>query len=90
MATSVKMSISLPQRVAEFIEGEAAKRQKPRSAVVAELLEEKRRQLFEEELAQAYLEMAEDDQEFAERAFPLQAEVVLRDAPYDAEAARDS
>lgn len=74
MARTIKMTFSLPTDIAEFIGALASKREQPRSVVVAAVLEEKRRQLFEEELARAYLEMGDEDREFARQAFPLAAE----------------
>lgn len=87
---AVKVTITLPKLVAEFIDELAAKRDQPRSTVVAELLEEKRKQLFEEELAQTYIETAEDCREFARLALPLQREVITKYAPYDAPSPGDN
>ena len=79
---AVKVTITLPEIVADFVDELAARRRQPRSTVVADLLEEKRRQLLEEELTQAYVETAEDCREFARLALPLQREVIMAYAPY--------
>ncbi len=80
---SVKVTISLPSSLAQFIDELAARQERPRSTVVAGLLEEKRQQLFEQELRQAYLETSEDSLRFAQEAASLGWEVVARHAPYD-------
>ncbi len=82
MAT-VKVTISLPKAIAHFIDELAAKEERPRSAVIAGLLEERRRQLFEAELAQAYIETAEDSLRFAEEGIWLDWEVISKYSPYD-------
>ncbi len=74
MARTVKVTYSLPTEITEFIEALPRSRAQPRSAVVAEMLEEKRRELFQQELAKAYLDGAESASEFACGAFPIAAE----------------
>jgi predicted DNA-binding protein len=75
MPTTVKVTISLPQELAEYADKLASQRGRPRSQIIAELIDESRGAAFREELAEAYRSMAEESAKFAREAFPLSAQV---------------
>ena len=83
MANTTKLTVSVPVEVAEFLDQQARERQQSRSAIVSAWLEEKRKEVFEAELAQAYMEMADDLEQFAREILPMEAEMVMKYAPYD-------
>ena len=74
MTKSVKVTISLPYRLAEFVDRLALERQCPKSRLIAELLAEKELRIQREALIQGYEALAEENRRFAEEALPLAAE----------------
>ncbi len=75
MRTSIKLTISLPEDLAEFANKLASDSGRPRSQVIADLLEARRDAVFQAELAESYEAMADESVQFAKEAFPLAAEV---------------
>lgn len=72
---TVKMTISLPEELAEFAEKVAAATNRPRSRIFAELLEGKRKEILRNSLVEGYRALAEENRQFAGGAFSLAAEV---------------
>ena len=70
-----RMTVTLPQKTAEYARQVARRRGKSRSAVVAEALEALREAELEGELAEGYRAMAAESRRFAREAMPLAAEV---------------
>ncbi len=73
-STVRKLTISLPADLADFIERLAAKLQRPRSQVLADLVEQKRRELLRKALMEGYQALAAENRRFAGEAMPINAE----------------
>ena len=69
-----RISISLPERVREFIEQRAREQGISRSRLIAELVQAEEARLMEQQLAQGYLAMAEEHARFAEDALEVALE----------------
>jgi len=72
---NVKLTISLPQQLADFADQVAAESGRPRSHVIAEALREKRRATLRQELEEAYEATSEDNRKFAKESLHLAAEI---------------
>lgn len=75
MMKTMKMTISLPEDLADFVERFAAQTQRPRSRVFADLLESKRREILRQSLVEGYRALADENRRFASDAMPIAAEV---------------
>lgn len=75
MQTTIKMTISLPTDLARFIDRFAAQVHRPRSQVLADLVEEKRREVLRKSLIEGYQSLAAENRRFASEAMPISAEV---------------
>ena len=71
----MRMTVSLTDDVANFVDQLAAERKVSRSQLFAQLIDEERNRLLEKKLAQAYVEMAEEHRQFADMAVGIAAEV---------------
>ena len=71
----VKVTVSLPSELAEFIDRVAAETHRSRSGVVAELLQEFRKRRLRAALEEGYRNLAEENKRFASEAMPLAEEV---------------
>ncbi|MBI2912766.1 MAG: ribbon-helix-helix protein, CopG family [Chloroflexi bacterium] len=71
----VKVTVSLPSELAEFIDRVAAETHRSRSGVVADLLQELKKRRLKAALAEGYRELAEENKRFAREAMPLAGEV---------------
>lgn len=76
-AKVVKVTVSLPREFVELADTIAVETDTNRSAVLAELLREKREARLRELMAQGYQELAEENLRDAEEALTLAREVVL-------------
>jgi predicted transcriptional regulator len=72
---TVKITISLPDYLAEFAKRLASQTKRPRSRVFAELLETKRQEILRDSLIEGYRALADENRRFASEAMPLAAEV---------------
>jgi len=72
---TVKVTISLPDELADFADKLAAEAGRPRSQIIAALIEERRLRELRERLAEGYRYYAEENRRFAEAALPLAAEI---------------
>jgi predicted transcriptional regulator len=68
MQRTVKITISLPSELAKFVDQAAERLRRPRSQVLAEMIEERRREELRASLVEGYKAMAEDNTRFAEEA----------------------
>jgi predicted transcriptional regulator len=75
MKRVVKLTISLPADLAEFMDRLAERVRRPRSQVFAELVAEKQRQTLRETLAEGYQAISQDNARFAREAALIAAEV---------------
>jgi len=73
----VKVTVSLPREFVELADTIAVEEETSRSAVVAQLLREKREERLRELMAQGYQELAEENLRDAEEVLTLTQEVVL-------------
>jgi hypothetical protein len=64
----VKVTVSLPVESAEFVDEIAARAHRPRSQVLADMIEEKRREAFRRSLIEGYQAMGEEQRRFADEA----------------------
>jgi hypothetical protein len=74
VSTVQRISVSLPQDLAEFLRGKASEQRMPVSAVVAELVAQWRKRQHDELMEEGYREFAEENLEFARTAWPLAVE----------------
>lgn len=70
----MKMTISLPEDLADFVKRIAVETKRPRSRVFADLLESKRSALLRESLIAGYQELADENRRFASDAMALATE----------------
>ncbi len=75
MQNAVKLTISLPADLAQFVDRLAAQDHRPRSQILADLVEEKRREVFRKSLIEGYQSLAAENQRFASEATRVRAEV---------------
>lgn len=76
MSTVKRISVSLPQDLAEFLRGKAAEQRMPVSAVVAELVTQWRKRQYDELMEEGYREFADEMLAFARDSEPLVAELL--------------
>ena len=69
-----RVTVTLPEDVAEYADDVARRTGRSRSAVVAHAIDNLRRADIERLLAEGYQALAEDSRHFAEEALPLAAE----------------
>lgn len=72
---AVKLTISLPEHLAEFAKRLASETRRPRSRVFAELLESKRQEILHGSMIEGYRALAEENRRFADEAMPLAGEI---------------
>lgn len=82
-----QLSVTLPAQLVEWLDEKAHRTGHSRSGLLATLLEERRRQEWEELFAQGCEEFADEMEQIAEQAFAAQAEVALAE-PFDADETR--
>jgi predicted transcriptional regulator len=75
MKTTIKLTISLPAELAQFVDRLAAEVHRPRSQILADLVEEKRREVFRKSLIEGYQSLAAENRRFASEAMHISAEV---------------
>ena len=75
MQRSVKVTISLPEDLAKFVDRLANQVRRPRSQVFADLVDEKRRELLRRSMIEGYQALAAENTQFAKEAMPISAEV---------------
>ena len=75
MTVTTKVTISLPDELVDFADKLAAEARRPRSQIIAALIEERRSRELRERLAEGYRYYAEENRRFAEAALPLAAEI---------------
>ena len=75
MQNAVKLTISLPADLAQFVDELAAQDHRPRSQILADLVEEKRREVFRKSLIEGYQSLAAENRRFASEAMRISAEV---------------
>ena len=71
----MRMTVSLTDDVASFVDQLAAERNVSRSQLFAQLIEEERNRLLEKKLAQGYVELAEEHRQFADMVVGVAEEV---------------
>lgn len=76
MSTVKRISVSLPQDLAEFLREKASEQRMPVSAVVAELVTQWRKQQHDELMEEGYREFADEMLAFARDSEPLVAELL--------------
>jgi metal-responsive CopG/Arc/MetJ family transcriptional regulator len=74
-----KITISLPSHLIDLADQLAEEQASSRSAVIAALLQREEKARIEALMEEGYREWAEENRRLAEEAFPIAAEVVLRD-----------
>lgn len=79
MADSIKMTISLPERLAAVLDRLVREQRTTRSGAIARLLEQAERERLEAEMAEGYRMMAQENAEDARLFLGAQSEVALRD-----------
>lgn len=75
----VRMTLSIPDHLARWLDAAAEASDKSRSAIVAALVEREARRALEEEMAEGYRALAAEMRADAETFRTAQAEVVERD-----------
>ena len=70
-----KLTISLPEDLAAYVDSLATESHKARSQIIADLLSERRARALYEVLAEGYKAMAEENSQFAEEAIHMAAEI---------------
>jgi metal-responsive CopG/Arc/MetJ family transcriptional regulator len=69
-----RVTVTLPEDVAEYADEVARRTGRSRSAIVVQAIENLRRGETERSLAEGYRALAEESRRFAEEALPLAAE----------------
>ena len=77
------MTISLPTDLLEFADRLAHEKSLTRSGLLVELLAKEERAELMAQMAEGYREMAEENQQLAEAAFPSAAEEIARSTEWD-------
>ena len=72
---AARVTISLTDEIADFVNKLAAQRNISRSRLFAQLVDEERKRILETKLAEGYLTFAEEHRGFAENTFDIAAEV---------------
>ena len=72
---AARVTISLNDEIADFVDGLAAERNVSRSQLFAQLVEEERRRILDLKLAEGYIALADEYRRSAEEAFDIAAEV---------------
>ena len=75
MQRTIKVTISLPEDLAQFVDELANQDHRPRSQVFADLVDEKRRELLRQSMIEGYQALAAENKQFASEAMPVSAEV---------------
>ena len=76
MATTTKVTISLPVRVLGAVDAIAKERKAPRSNVIAELIRRRIEELEDEAMIEGYKALAKENANMAEQALPASLEVL--------------
>ena len=71
----MRMTVSLTDDVANFVDQLAVERKVSRSQLFAQLIEEERNRLLEKKLAEGYVALAEEHRQFADMVVGVAAEV---------------
>ncbi len=79
MPKVAKVTISLPDELAKFLDECAKRWTTNRSGAVQRLIQRQKEEEIAELMAEGYQAMAEENRCEAQESFPAQAEVVLRD-----------
>ena len=75
MQRTIKVTISLPEDLAKFMDRLASQVHRPRSQLFADLVDEKRRELLRHSMIEGYQALADENKQFASEAMPISAEV---------------
>ena len=76
---AVKITISLPEDVLEWVDCLAREQDSNRSAVIAKLLKKDEEERTKTLMAEGYKEMAEENLKDAEESLGLTSQVILKD-----------
>ena len=76
MASTMKVTISLPQYLLAAIDDIAKERGVPRSSVIAEVLKDKLEKIEEQSMIDGYIALAKENATLAEDVVPLAEEVI--------------
>ena len=75
MQRTIKVTISLPEDLARFIDRLASQAHRPRSQLFADLVDEKRRELLRQSMIEGYQALAAENEQFASEAMSISAEI---------------